>query len=555
MHLSDVWDVRESERAEVACEELSALWEEELRRHGQHASVARVVFHSVRSQMQWVLFWKMGWLLFGMVSNVYLIRGVIVWFRAPGSSTQEGLLLALGFLLSETARSICVNRHWLLAVLAGVRLRAGARALLYRKSLRLRASSSSALGSLVQLVTGDTGRLLEACNYSVFLLSAPITTLCALGVMLWLIGAPAVAGMAILLLYLPLQSYLASLVSSTRRATARISDARTGVMGELLTGIRLLKLYGYEAAFADKIAAIRGSEVAMLRAASSIRAVNTTAAVSLTALVLLAVFAAFSLAYPASALSVEVAFTILALFNVARFPLSVLPQAARCFVEGRVACSRMEEFLRLPEARAEDLPSALEGDRLVEESVAVLARGASFSWGLAPAAVPPGAAPPSSSSSSTCAAPDSLAVPVDSSSTPPPPPSPPTTLTNLTFSLPRGAFCCIIGPVGCGKSSLLEAFLGQLTRLSGVLGVRGRLSYAPQTPWVFNASLRENILFGAPYSPQRYAATLRACALEEDVAGLPAGDDTEIGEKGVNLSGGQVSAQSSEGPVCARSAP
>ncbi len=89
MHLSDVWDVRESERAEVACEELSALWEEVLRQHGQHASVARVVFHSVRSQMQWVLFWKMGWLLFGMVSNVYLLGASLCGSVRQAAATRR----------------------------------------------------------------------------------------------------------------------------------------------------------------------------------------------------------------------------------------------------------------------------------------------------------------------------------------------------------------------------------------------------------------------------------------------------------------------------------
>lgn len=102
-----------------------------------------------------------------------------------------------------------------------------------------------------------------------------------------------------------------------------------------------------------------------------------------------------------------------------------------------------------------------------------------------------------------------------------------------------GECVCVVGSVGSGKSSLLSAIMGQLQRVSGAFVVRGLIAYAPQQAWVFNGTIRENVLFGQAFDAERYATALRVCALGPDLALLPAGDETEIGERGLNLSGGQ----------------
>lgn len=113
------------------------------------------------------------------------------------------------------------------------------------------------------------------------------------------------------------------------------------------------------------------------------------------------------------------------------------------------------------------------------------------------------------------------------------------TLDDITFSAHKGELSCIVGRVGSGKSSLLEAMLGNLFKVKGDVMVRGAVAYVAQSPWVMNATVKENILFGHRLDSVFYDKTVKACALLEDFASLPDGDGTEVGERGISLSGGQ----------------
>lgn len=114
-----------------------------------------------------------------------------------------------------------------------------------------------------------------------------------------------------------------------------------------------------------------------------------------------------------------------------------------------------------------------------------------------------------------------------------------TTLKNINMKVKKGNLTAVVGSVGCGKTSLVSALLGEMEKLSGLANVDGKVAYVPQQAWIQNATLQDNILFGKPLNKQLYDQVLDACALTPDLAMLPAGDQTEIGEKGINLSGGQ----------------
>lgn len=118
-------------------------------------------------------------------------------------------------------------------------------------------------------------------------------------------------------------------------------------------------------------------------------------------------------------------------------------------------------------------------------------------------------------------------------------PSAPTILSSIDFSARKGELSCIVGRVGSGKSSFISAFLGDMYKVSGKVITRGKLAYVAQQPWIMNASVKENILFGHRFDPEFYDKTVEACALSEDFKALPDGDGTEVGEKGISLSGGQ----------------
>lgn len=114
-----------------------------------------------------------------------------------------------------------------------------------------------------------------------------------------------------------------------------------------------------------------------------------------------------------------------------------------------------------------------------------------------------------------------------------------TTLKNINMKVKKGDLTAVVGSVGCGKTSLISALLGEMEKLNGQVNVDGRIAYVPQQAWIQNATLKDNILFGKAFEKQKYDKVIEACALTQDLAMLPGGDQTEIGEKGINLSGGQ----------------
>ncbi|KAK2954114.1 Multidrug resistance-associated protein [Blattamonas nauphoetae] len=114
-----------------------------------------------------------------------------------------------------------------------------------------------------------------------------------------------------------------------------------------------------------------------------------------------------------------------------------------------------------------------------------------------------------------------------------------TTLSNINIKLKKGSLTMVVGGVGSGKSSIGAAIIGDIERVTGNVRMKGSIAYCPQVPWINNNTVRGNIIFGSPFDEQKYLNTVRVCALEPDFKTLSAGDQTAIGEKGVNLSGGQ----------------
>ncbi|NWH45756.1 MRP1 protein, partial [Fregata magnificens] len=194
-------------------------------------------------------------------------------------------------------------------------------------------------------------------------------------------------------------------------------------------------------------------------------------------------------------LDAQKAFVSLALFNILRFPLNMLPMVISSIVEASVSLKRLRVFLSHEEL---DPDSIIRGP-ITEAEGSIVVKNATFSW---------------------------------SKNDPP-------SLNSITFTVPEGSLVAVVGQVGCGKSSLLSALLGEMDKKEGYVVVKGSVAYVPQQAWVQNATLEGNIIFGREMNESRYKRVIEACALLPDIEILPTGDKTEIGEKGVNLSGGQ----------------
>jgi ABC-type multidrug transport system ATPase subunit len=185
----------------------------------------------------------------------------------------------------------------------------------------------------------------------------------------------------------------------------------------------------------------------------------------------------------------------------------------RGLVEASVSVSRLNEFLQAPELQSDAVRREPPVQYIDEETVSV--KRGTFKW----------------STSRTA----------------------PTILADIQFSARKGELSCIVGRVGAGKSSFLSALLGDMVKLQGDVVTRGKVAYVAQTPWIMNASVKENILFGHRFDPDFYERTVEACAMSDDFKALPDGDNTEVGEKGISLSGGQKARLALARAVYARS--
>lgn len=349
--------------------------------------------------------------------------------------------------------------------------------------------------------------------------SSALQVVVALVLLVRLLGpAPTFVGLALLSVSMPVQGWVIARMKRARERAWAFTDARIKAMSELLSSIKLVKLYAWETAFADRVSRERARELAWIRTAGLLSAANMTQVTSLPIVLSTTAFVTYALL--GNALDAAIVFPAIALFNVLRPPLLILPNVIVSISQASASVDRMERFLSAAElpprnTGAGSVPAAAFDATPDEPTVAdVVAEDASFSW------EPPGP-------STTRAEAELLES---------------TILAGVSMRVPAGALVAIVGRTGAGKTSLLNGLLGELHITAGRAGVRpaARVAFVEQAPFIVNGTLAENVTFGAPWDAARFAAALDASALARDVAEtLPAGPASEIGARGTTLSGGQ----------------
>uniref|UniRef100_A0AAY4DZ69 ATP-binding cassette, sub-family C (CFTR/MRP), member 3 n=1 Tax=Denticeps clupeoides TaxID=299321 RepID=A0AAY4DZ69_9TELE len=405
---------------------------------------------------------------------------------------------SLAFLMFGTAilQTIILHQHFQYCFVTGMRLRTALIGAIYRKSLVITnaAKRSSTVGEVVNLMSVDAQRFMDLTTFLNMLWSAPLQIILALSFLWQNLGPSVLAGVAVMVLLIPLNAAIAMKTRAYQVEQMQYKDARIKLMNEILNGIKVLKLYAWEKSFKGKVLEIRQKELNVLRKTAYLSALSIMAWTSAPFLVALTSFAVFVSVDEKNVLDAEKAFVSLSLFNILRFPLNMLPQVISSIVQTSVSLKRIQAFLSHDELD----PDAVDRKQPTSEHALSVING-KFSWAKQDSA----------------------------------------TLHNINVMVPQGSLLAVVGPVGCGKSSLVSALLGEMERLEGQISVKGSVAYVPQQAWIQNATLRDNILFGKPYVEQKYCSILEACALTPDLEVLPGGDQTEIGEKGINLSGGQ----------------
>ncbi|PFH45503.1 hypothetical protein AMATHDRAFT_82867 [Amanita thiersii Skay4041] len=412
----------------------------------------------------------------------------------------EGFSIALTMFLAAVIQSITLNQYFQRAFETGMRVRAGLVNVIYKKALLLSNDERArATGDIVNLMSVDATRLQDLCTYGLISLSGPFQITLAFMSLYSLLGWSAFVGVAIMVVSVPLNTFIARFLKRMQEQQMKNRDKRTRLMSELLNNIRSIKFYAWESSFLRKILDTRNShELKTLRKIGIVTSCNMAL---WSGIPLLVAFSSFATAALTSSrpLTADVIFPSISLFMLLQFPLAMFSQVTSNIIEAMVSVRRLTDFLGAQEVQP-DARKLVEVEVLKPGDIVLAIRHGEFSW------------------SSRSASP---------------------TLENINLCVKAGELIGILGRVGAGKSSLLSAVIGDMIRTEGEVVVTGSIAYASQNPWIMSATVRHNIVFSHEYDEHFYNLVLEACALVQDLSVLPNGDLTEVGERGITLSGGQ----------------
>ncbi|XP_067013510.2 ATP-binding cassette sub-family C member Sur, partial [Anabrus simplex] len=417
-------------------------------------------------------------------------------------------------------------------------------------------SATTDVGTITNLMSEDAFNVMQFFWIGHYIWAIPLKIAVLMYLLYLQLGYSAIIGATFCILTMtPLQFVIGKKMSVNSKAVTETSDERLRQTNELLQGMKLLKLYGWEDVYGSRILATRKRELKFLDRDSFYWAVMTFLTHASSVLVTLVTFGMYFV-LESEALSASSVFTGLALFNQLTVPLFIFPITVPIIISAMVSTSRLEEYLSLPETsrvvNSEAKQSPLEENIQARESSGNVTKESNGDepearrdsvFGLLDIMEDDDEDATETHEESLVPLEDKTdsAVLVQNGCFTWSSDTYKSVITLPTLSVPKGKLTVIVGRVGSGKTSLLSALLGEMHTLTGHVTWAKDVSvaYAAQKPWLLNATLRENILFGQPYRPRRYARVIAACALQPDIDILPGKDLTEIGEKGINLSGGQ----------------
>lgn len=497
----DLWNLRQRDTTRSTVSSLQEHWEKELQK--KKPSLWKALFKAYGGPYMRGAVIKTFSDVFNFVQP-QLLRVLINFVDSYRTDNPQpvmrGVAIALAMFIVSVLQTSCLHQYFQRAFDAGMRVKSGLTALIYAKSLRLSSEgrSSKTTGDIVNHMAVDQQRLSDLTQFGMQLWSAPFQiTLCMLS-LYQLVGVSMFAGVGVMILMIPLNGAIARMMKRLQIAQMHNKDSRTRLMTEILNNMKSIKLYAWNTAFMNKLSHIRNDlELNTLRKIGATQSVANFSWQSTPFLVSCSTFTVFVLT-DTRALTTGVVFPALTLFNLLAFPLSILPMVITSVIEASVAVNRLTNYFTAEELQKDAVVYQDPVSHVGDESVRI--RDAAFTWNRY----------------------EGTHV-----------------LENIDFSARKGELSCIVGRVGSGKSSMLQALLGDLWKVHGEVTVRGSIAYVAQSAWVMNASVRENIVFGHRWDPSFYELTVEACALLDDFRNLPDGDQTEVGERGISLSGGQ----------------
>ncbi|KAF9436584.1 hypothetical protein BGZ76_003536 [Entomortierella beljakovae] len=532
----DIYEMLPDRRANVIGPQLQEHWDNEKRQAavaGREPSLARAIGWFILPH-----YWlgQISLFVSDIIAKVvpFIVLWVIVFLEDSQDETKQPPPAwhgyALGVLLFVVSVMLTGSSHyWVIrSNRTGNLTRVGLIDMIFRKSSVI--SSKSRLeypdGKVFNLMSTDASRIDSTLEGVTLLAVVPFSCVVTVIMLIYLMGPSAILGTFILIFANPFQAWAMAMLHSIRIKAASLTDKRIHVVTEILQGIKVIKFFTFEPSFAKKVSEIRTSELKCISLLMQVRGIIYSVSSSLPVFASALSFVLY--AALGNELSPKVIFPALTLFTGLRVPLLVLPYIYSEASDAWVSIKRIEQFLLTPDT--EPLPPID-----TTHKYAISLKNASFYWDQVPssASIHDGTNNHNSQEQRPLLSDQDQDQDQDQEYTPE------SFLKDINLDIPRGSLVALVGPVGCGKSSLIQAMIGNMMKSQGEVIRGSTIGYASQTHWIQNATVRNNILFDTPWEEERYWRVVRACSLEKDLSSMPYGDQTEIGERGVNLSGGQ----------------
>ncbi|KAM9396344.1 ATP-binding cassette sub-family C member 4-like isoform 1-T1 [Salvelinus alpinus] len=499
----DMYKVLPEDGSESLGEELQRHWDHEVQKAAKDLRPPKLT--KVLIKCYWKPYAVLG--IFTLVEEVIkviqpvFLGKLIQYFEKYDPDNMDTLYEAFGYAagvcLSTLILAVTHHLYFFHVQRTGMKMRVAMCHMIYKKALCLSSAAmgKTTTGQIVNLLSNDVNKFDEVTIFLHFLWVGPLQAAAVLG-LLWVeIGPSCLAGMAVLVILMPTQTMFGRLFSKFRNKTAALTDNRIRTMNEVVSGIRIIKMYAWEKPFSALVNEVRRKEISKIMSSSYLRGLNMASFFAASKIIVFITFTVYVLL--GNTISASRVFVTVSLYSAVRLTVTLFfPSAVEKLAETRISVRRIKTFLLLDEIVKSNHGFLQEEKQ--EPSVEI----------------------------------QDLICYWDKSQDAP-------SLQNLSLTVKSEQLVAVIGPVGAGKSSLLSAILGELPHDKGVLKVKGQLTYASQQPWVFPGTIRSNILFGKELHPQKYEKVLRACALKRDMELLPDGDLTLIGDRGATLSGGQ----------------
>ncbi|XP_065758078.1 ATP-binding cassette sub-family C member 4-like [Muntiacus reevesi] len=497
----DMYSVLPEDRSQRLGEELQGYWDQEVKRAQKDAQEPSLMKAIIKCYWKSYLIWGLFTFLeegTRVVQPIFLgkmVSYVENYDPTDSAALHEAYAYAAGLSASVLVWAVLHHLYFYHIQRVGMRLRVAVCHMIYRKALRLSSSAmgKTTTGQIVNLLSNDVNRFDQVTTFLHYLWVGPLQAI-TVTTLLWMeIGMSCLAGMAVAIILLLLQSCIGKLFSSLWSKTAALTDDRIRTMSEVITGIRTIKMNVWEKSFIDLITSLRRKEISKILRSSYLRGMNLASFFAMSKIMIFVTF--ISNVVLDNLITGSQAFVAVTLFEALRCSSTLyFPMAVEKVSETVVSIQRIKNFLLLDEISQCYLLLPSDGKTIVD------VQAFTASWEKA-SKIP--------------------------------------TLQGLSFTVRPGELLAVVGHVGAGKSSLLSALLGELPPSQGTVSVHGRIAYVSQQPWVFPGTVRSNILFGKKYEKERYEEVIKACALEEDLQSLEEEDLTEIAERGTPLSEGQ----------------